>query len=592
MRTLLAVILGLAILSGGAITAVALAPSAVAQPPAPAPPLPTVEPAPCAPGSPLPMCGLPTPITTPPPPPCSGVGCIPQPGTTAPAPSTPGTGTPGDGEGPEADDCGITDIGACVTGAIDTFFRGIVSEALNPLLDLLSTTLLTTPTPTSLPRVAELWDNSWQILLVSYGLLVVIAGVIGMGYQTLQTRHSIKELAPRLVVGFLAGALSLWAATMGIEIANALVTAIMDGGVDADSAGRALSELTLGSLNGGIWIAIVGLVLAGMLVALLVTYVVRVAATIILVAGAPLALMFHALPQTEGIAYWWWKAYAGCLGIQLGQSLTLITALKVFLAPGGFGLFGPTMPGLVNLLVAIALIFILLKIPGWVLSSVRGGGGGRGMVGSVVRGFIAYKTLGMLGGRGGGKGAVTPPVLGASPGAGNATKPGPLAGTRALPDGQYMLPLPGVRRTRASAKAAPKAAAPKAGPQARQLALPLGEDWPENKPVLGRDGQYRLPLDGVRRVPRPANSTPPTPRPSVRRATQLELPLDPYKGNRATRDGQYPLPLDGLRRTPAPAPPTPPATPPPRPSNQLRLPLDLPKRTPPPARPTPRGVKS
>ncbi len=57
-----------------------------------------------------------------------------------------------------------------------------------------------------------------------------------------------------------------------------------------------------------------------MLVALLVTYVVRVALTIVLIAGAPLALMFHALPQTEGIAYWWWKAFGGCLAIQVGQS--------------------------------------------------------------------------------------------------------------------------------------------------------------------------------------------------------------------------------------------------------------------------------
>ncbi|MEV0675916.1 hypothetical protein AB0I60_05260 [Actinosynnema sp. NPDC050436] len=691
-RALVASAVGLVVLSGGTLASASfapdsstpVAPAAAAQPNQPPIPIPTVDPDPCGPGSPpLPICTLPTPTTTPqmtglplpvptgPPtsvtclpgslqyecldqattatrPPCTGEGCIPQPGTAAAPPTGPGTGQPGQGEHTE-DDCGITDIGACITEAIDAFFRGIVTEALNPLLDLLSRTLLTTPMPDSLPRVGELWDNSWQILLVSYGLLVLIAGVIAMGYQTVQTRHSIKELAPRLVVGFLAGAVSLWVATTGIRIANALVAAIMGGGVDAHSAGETLRNLVLGSLNGGVWIMLLGIVLAGMLVALLITYVVRVALTIILIAGAPLALMFHALPQTEGIAYWWWKAYGGCLAIQVGQSLTLITAMKVFLAPGGFTLFGPTTSGLVNLLVALALMYILFKIPSWVLSSVRGGGGGRGLIGSLVRAFVAYKTFGLLGG---GRGSKPRPSGGrggdgggTSGGGSGPSNPYATAGTTA--NGQYVLPLPGVRRTRPTGRPAPKTKpgpAPKSfGPRGRQLALPLGEDWPENKPVPGRDGQYRLPLDvrrttpppatpagadtggrrtrtaggkqlelpfdpyrgnrpnrsgqyplpldGMRRVPRPA-SPPPSPRPSGRRVVQPELPFDPYKGNRATRSGQYPLPLDGVRRTPEPAPVPPPAapTPPPRPApragRQLRLPLDLPK----PAKPPPTQV--
>ncbi|PWK84480.1 hypothetical protein C8D88_10895 [Lentzea atacamensis] len=658
----MALAVSLVVLLGGTLASAAfspnsgtpVAPAAAAQPAPPTNqpplPLPTVDPDPCGPGSPpLPICTLPTPTTTPTKPPCTGEGCIPQPGTTTPPPTNPGTGQPGQGEQTE-DDCGITDIGACITEAINAFFRGIVTEALNPLLDLLSKTLLTTPMPDSLPRVGELWDNSWQILLVSYGLLVLIAGIIVMGYQTVQTRQSIKETAPRLVVGFLSGALSLWVATKGIEIANALVATIMGGGVDAASAGETLRNLVIGSLNNdGVWISLIGIVLAGILIALLVTYVVRVALTILLIVGAPLALMFHALEQTEGIAYWWWKAYGGCLAIQVGQSLTLITAMKVFLAPGGFTIFGPTMSGLVNLLVAIALLYILFKIPFWVLSSVRGGGGRRGLIGSLVRAFVAYKTFGLLGG-GGGKSPKPRPSGGGRDGnsGGNGTggsTSDPYANARTTANGQYVLPLSGVRRTRPTGKPAPKPGpAPKSsGPQGRQLALPLGDDWPENKPVLGRDGQYRLPLDvqrttpppasptgtdtggrrtrtaggkqlelpldpyrgnrpnrsgqyslpldGVRRVPRPASPPPPpSPRPSGHRVAQPELPFDPYKGNRATRGGQYPLPLDGVRRTPAPKPaPAPPPAAPPRPApragQQLRLPLDLPKPAKPPTTP-------
>jgi hypothetical protein len=561
----------------------------VAQPaPNPPQPLPTVSP--CTPGS-LPVCDLPAPTTTPPVSgvplpittepgtpvdcfpnslqneclhpsttisPCTGEGCLPQPTAPAPTPANPANGQPGDSGDGNAD-CGITNIGGCITNAINAFFRGIVTAALNPLLDLLSKTLLTTPTPDSLPRIGELWTNSWQILLASYAVLVLVAGILVMSYETLQTRHGIKEVAPRIVVGFLAGALSLWVATKAIEIANALAQAVMGDGLDANSAGPTLRDLVLGSLNGGIFIIFIGIFLAGMLVCLLVTYIVRVALTIILVAGAPIALMCHALPQTEGIARWWWKAFGGCLAIQVGQSLTLITAIKVFLAPGGFTFLGPTVNGLVNLLVALALAYILFKIPFWFLASLRGGGR-RSLVGSLVRGFIAYKTFGLLRGRSSGGRTPLPPASAGSEGSDQGRGPAdPYARTRVIRGGQYMLPLTNVRRSRPTATpaAAPK---PRAS-RGRQLALPLGDDWPENKPVLGRDGQYRLPLD-VTRVRPTAPPAPPT-RPGVDRRRprekQLELPFDPYRGNRPTGSGQYPLPFHGLHRTPRP--PSPPPSP-------------------------------
>jgi hypothetical protein len=219
------------------------------------------------------------------------------------------------------------------------------------------------------------------------------------------------------------------------------------------------------------------------------------------------------------------------------------------------------MNGLVNLLVAIALVYILFKIPFWVLSSIRGRGG-RSLIGSLVKGFIAYKTYGLLSGRGGGGAGPRPrPSRGGSHG-GRGGSVNTDADPRTTASGQYVLPL-SVRRTRSTAKPKPSGPAPKrpAG-QGRQLALPLGDDWPENKPVLGRDGQYRLPLDVQRTTPPPPSPTGSDPRGRRTRGTQLELPFDPYKGNRPTRSGQYPLPLDGVRRVPRPASPRTPSTPP------------------------------
>ncbi|MEY8042568.1 hypothetical protein AB8O55_24450, partial [Saccharopolyspora cebuensis] len=569
------------------------APSPPAPVPPPALPLPTVDG--CAPDSPIPACHMPTPAPGQPnptapqqppaqppgPPPCQGPGCIPQPTTPAPPPSGHQPGQPGGQNSEQESSCGITDIPACVNDAIDSFFRDLVTPALNSLLDLLANTLLTTPTLDQLPRIGELWNSSWQIMLACYGMLILIAGIIVMAYETMQTRISIKEILPRVIIGFLAGALSLWVCAQAINLANALAKAIMSGGVDENSSADTLKQLVMSSLNGGFFIIFIGLFLAGMLVALLLTYIVRVALTVILIAGAPLALMCHALPHTEGIAKWWWKAFGGCLAIQLGQSLALITAMRVFLSPGGFTFFGPTTDGLVNLLVSLALMYILFKIPFWILGSIRGGGG-RSLVGSLVRGFIAYKTFGLLRGLGGGGGGGAPKPRGGGP-----KEPGPTdpyASPRATPSGQYMLPLEGVKRQRASkatqragAKPAPR---PRPSGHSKQLKLPLDGEWPEHKPRLCRDGQYELPLDVQRqRAPRPAaDSAPRSSAASSNRGRQLRFPASgewPENRPRLGRDGQYRLPITA-QRVRRPTPPSPPPSPP-RPSTagqQLKFPAD------------------
>ncbi|GGN23746.1 hypothetical protein GCM10011609_76740 [Lentzea pudingi] len=543
---------------------------------------------------------------------------------------------------------------------INSFFWALVVAALNSLLRLVAQTLLATPTLDQLPRIGELWESSRGIVIASYALLIMVSGIVVMAYKTLQTRTTIRQAAPRIVVGFLAANLSWILAAKAIEFANALSYALVGGGVDPSGAAQTLSALLTNTVmnsitSAGFFGILISLGLVVLLVSLIGSYVVRVALTAVLVAGAPLALSCHGTEQTEGVAFWWWRAFFGVLGIQVGQSLTLITALRVFFSEGGFTFLGPTPDGVVNLIATGGLLWILVKIPSWVMHHIQLGGGKRSMLGSLVRAFVAYKTFGLLRG-GGGSGARSHSAgpgrgrRGASSGAaGGSTNP--YAHVRATSIGQYMLPLAGLRRSRPATTPKPAPAPKSSSGHGHQLTLPLGGEWPEYKPVLGRDGQYRLPLDvervkptpppavphgpprtggrrrggqllelpfdpyrgnrpdrsgqyrlpldGVRRTPRPPSPAPfPAPPAARARSTQPELPFDPYKGNRPTRSGQYPLPLDGARRippaTPAPAPPAPP--PPPRPASpagrQLRLPLDLPTRprrsSPPP--PTPGGT--
>lgn len=576
----------------------------------------------------------PTPATPAPP-----TATTPQPGPAAPNPApgapvrpatppaqpTPAPATPGDpaggGTGSEGGEpeCGVTHIRGCVQAAIDGFFQRLVDSAINPLLDLLSEHLLTTPDPATLPRIGELWSQSWQLVLTTYGLLVVAAGIVLMTREVLQTRWGVRDLAPRLVVGFGAGAMSMLIATQAIRLANALATALAGGNLETNSASTALREMARSAGFQGIFATLLRTVLVIALVVLLVGYVVRVAITVVLLAGAPLALMCHALPATEAVARWWWRGFGACLAIQVVQSLVLITATKVFLSPGGWGFFGPNRAGLVNLIVGLALVGILIKVPFWLLSTLRIGHGGS-FVGTVARGYVLYKTFGLVRATEKGlSGALHPrPVPTPVP----KPQPDPYEKVAATRSGQLLLPLAGVKRLppkSESPQRIPHAASlPVAtAPQGEQLMLPLPQFHNLDLgpvPPVGRDGQYRLPIS-VQRVSKGSRSAPaPPPRPAPapsgsstvrvppRRGRQLAFDYDapepdPYAKVRPRRDGQYPLPIEvrrvpRLTNTPPPPPPNrstppprtgapvPPPSSPPRPvGRQLHLPLpDLPVR--------------
>lgn len=310
--------------------------------------------------------------------------------TPTPSPVPPPTPAPAP---PDVGSCGITDLGACVAAVVNAFFENVVSDALNPLLRLLSDSLLTTPTPDSLPALATLWNQSWQILLACYGLLILIGGIVLMAHGTVQSLYSFKEIAPRVVVGFLAGALSLGIAEQAVELANALSHAVLGNGLDPKTVGDTLAQLVTSPLNYNIFAQLFVFFLVGMLIAVLLGWVIRISTTVILIAGAPLFLMWHAVPQTEPVAYWWWRAIGGCLAIQIVQSLALVTSLNVLLTPGGFEWFGPNRNGWTNDLVALALIWVLYRIPFWVLTTIRRGGRQRTLVGRLARTAITIAIL-------------------------------------------------------------------------------------------------------------------------------------------------------------------------------------------------------
>ena len=312
-------------------------------------------------------------------------------GTTAP--STPTSGSGGTVSGGTQSSPGLFDITGHIEAAIDDWFRSLVTDALDPVLTLLGHTLLATPNVTAQSRVGQLWRMAEGIADAFLVLFVLAGGAIVMGHETFQTHTALRDILPRIVVAAVAVNASLGLAGLAISTADSLSAALLGQGVDAANAAVVLRQLVLGSLaSGGIFVVLLGGVVAVLAVVLLATYVVRLALVILLVVAAPICLVCHALPQTEGLAKLWWRAFSGTLAVQVAQSLVLITALRVFLASGGPANLGiASTGGIVDLLVSACLCWVLVKIPGWVSRVVFSGSRGRGGIGRVVRDVIIYK---------------------------------------------------------------------------------------------------------------------------------------------------------------------------------------------------------
>ncbi|WP_460366517.1 hypothetical protein, partial [Actinocorallia lasiicapitis] len=337
--------------------------------------------------------------------------------------------------------CGFIDVGCKAREAIDGWFAHLVRSAAEPVLAMLGSTILATPEldAPSMARSVELWELSRTIANTCFVLLVTVAGVLLIAGQSMPGQVSPRELVPRLIWAFLAANLSLIAIGYAITLANGLSQAFLaDAGsrIDPETVAKAIGKMLLaGVASQGVFIAIVALVVVVLAVAVVFTYVVRLALTMVVIAAAPLGLILHALPMTEGIARLWWRSLAGLLAIQVAQSLVLVTAVQLLFAknPAGTeGLVGQT--DLSDLLMAICLLFILVKIPGWVARTIWQANKPQ-MLSRVVKSLVLYRGLRMVTKGGGAASGGRPPRPPGTPGAGPGGPSGGPGGRRRGPHG-------------------------------------------------------------------------------------------------------------------------------------------------------------
>jgi hypothetical protein len=265
-------------------------------------------------------------------------------------------------------------VGGLVTSAIDAWLRGLADSALAPVLHVLGAALASTPDVTGVSRVRSLWGFTDGLASSLVVLFVLAGGALVMTHETLQTRYALKDVLPRLVAGAVLANVSLLVCGAAVSLADGLSTGLLGSGAAQGAETRALEHLvTSATGDGGIFFVLLGLVVALLGVVLLCTYVARVAVLVVLVVAAPLALVCHALPKTEGLAQLWWRALAACLGVQVAQALVLLVGLQVLTGPASGNVLGLGTGGLVDLLVMICLLVVLVRIPSWAVRAVLGG---------------------------------------------------------------------------------------------------------------------------------------------------------------------------------------------------------------------------
>lgn len=268
-----------------------------------------------------------------------------------------------------------------------------ILDSLDLIFNLLTRTLYVTPDVTNLPQVAALTTRSVWIVDTVFVLVFLTAGVLTMTSGASATsRYHIKDLAPRIIVGFVAAHFSTLLCAQAIGLANGLTGAVTQGQADPDAATRTM-RLHLAAANssqaGQLLFLVILAIIAILVAAAAFGFMVRVALLLVLTALAPLALACHALPATDGLARSWWRAYTGTLIVPVLQAFTLHAGMWMLTDPthilpeipiaGGGGV-------VFNLFIVMVLLWTTVKIPGLVRKHVMNSGArNTTVVGGLIR---------------------------------------------------------------------------------------------------------------------------------------------------------------------------------------------------------------
>ncbi len=255
-----------------------------------------------------------------------------------------------------------------------------VIDLLGSLLTFLTSSVFLSPDITVWPQVQTIAGKSALIVNACYILAVTVAGIVTMVGGSIEIRYGIKELVPRLVVGFILSNFAVPLCSVLIDVANALTVSMVGTAAPTTRAlTMAKTHVAAASTDEGTAIValIIGLLIVFLFFALLFGWIVRVGVLVISAGLAPVALACYCLPYTQPLATLWWRSVLSCLGTAVLQAIAFSTGIQMLIDPHANlpVLLGLPGSNIVNLLLVVVVLWTTAKIPGLMRNHVTHHGG-------------------------------------------------------------------------------------------------------------------------------------------------------------------------------------------------------------------------
>jgi hypothetical protein len=214
------------------------------------------------------------------------------------------------------------------------------------------------------PTVITWWQSFLAVVDLALASLIVIGGYNVVVGRHLGLPHSeLAEFLPRLLLAFGAAHFSLFFLGLFIDLENALnLVALNLAGTSMLT--NIVSALFQGNLaTEGLLVWVLMFVLGVMAILLGAQMAIRLALLWVLLVLSGPGLACFALPQTMGYGRMWLSLTATTVMVQFFQVVTLALGGMLVTSLGASNIFG--IGGtLATLLVCVALLYLVLRIPG------------------------------------------------------------------------------------------------------------------------------------------------------------------------------------------------------------------------------------
>ena len=287
-----------------------------------------------------------------------------------------------------------------------------------------------TGTPADLTYAHELVRQAWMVVwAITTGVLVVILGWMGLSFIVSEhlgrQQTGWREMVPRLVLGLVAAASSLWWCALVLDVADAVSGFIaVSLNVTPGDLLRApldtfLKAVQAGSVGMAQLLALLYLVYGFFVLYVIVQMVLRLALIDILLALAPIALGLWILPHTAGWGRHWLKLFMTTVFQQAVQLIALALGIGFLNEFASVAAFEPVQDLIWKLLMSLAFVYMATRVP-----SMMGNAGtfdswlsmlyfGMNLPSSLMR---SARTIGLMSGAAGGPGGMAVGAIAASAG--------------------------------------------------------------------------------------------------------------------------------------------------------------------------------